>query len=497
MQGSPNITQKIDNAIDKLEYFIDQQLTRLNNSHKRNRENSPKKESIQPENILKEKNNKKIVIPLLKLDSLGKEESGKENLSDLSNLISNQKKPENKKKSNNMTIHRNKKKEARFLSDEEMMRKWFKQVNPLGVEIPKDLKDFLRDGSFLCHLLNSFKPNSIKTIFEAPCKPFLFRNNIESFLKCCKELKVEEDYLFEVDDLYEFKNLEKVYLCLLNLSEILIDSSQKKISEAKPESNDPTTLKKQSLLISPKFYHPSSNFSLSLNESNPSIQPSSLDQIPKPSNHQPSTPKSPNKFNLSISSPRSNLPSSPRSSSKSKVPSSPRSSNKSNLPSSPRSSSNPKSVAPLSPRSSSKTNAPSSPRSNVPSTPRSAPTSPRSFNFQCSPRSNISRINNERLNSPEKDEILRNYIKKYLKSNGINEQIDLSKIEGNNYMIGNMQVKLRIFKSQVYVRVAGGFEILTQFLSKKLNSKALSPNKSPRSPKSKKLCLFRQEKENK
>merc|ERR1711890_57209 len=77
---------------------------------------------------------------------------------------------------------------------------------------PKDQLQFatlLKDGSILCELINKLEPGSVKKISTMKA-PFKQRENIEMYLKGCKAYGLSEQDLFQVNDLYEHKNLYMV-----------------------------------------------------------------------------------------------------------------------------------------------------------------------------------------------------------------------------------------------------------------------------------------------
>merc|ERR1712168_1110571 len=94
---------------------------------------------------------------------------------------------------------------------------WIEEVigSKLEMEV-KDQVDFgtvLKDGSVLCQLINAISPGSVKKINTMKA-PFKQRENIEMFLKGCEAYGVKAQDLFQVNDLYENKNL---YMIVDNL----------------------------------------------------------------------------------------------------------------------------------------------------------------------------------------------------------------------------------------------------------------------------------------
>nr|ACO14747.1 Calponin-3 [Caligus clemensi] len=93
---------------------------------------------------------------------------------------------------------------------------WMEAVLQKKVEIPneelKDQYDFggiLKNGILLCELINILNPSSVKKI-NTLNTPFKHRENIELYLKGCENYGLKAQDLFQVNDLYENKNLYMV-----------------------------------------------------------------------------------------------------------------------------------------------------------------------------------------------------------------------------------------------------------------------------------------------
>jgi hypothetical protein len=90
-----------------------------------------------------------------------------------------------------------------------------KKLEPEAQEV-KDQYEFasvLKNGAALCELINCIEPGSVKKI-NTMNAPFKQRENIEMFLKACVNYGLKEQDLFQVNDLYENKNL---YMIVDNL----------------------------------------------------------------------------------------------------------------------------------------------------------------------------------------------------------------------------------------------------------------------------------------
>merc|ERR1719228_2851439 len=83
----------------------------------------------------------------------------------------------------------------------------------------KDQDDFaniLKDGIALCELINAISPGSVKKINTMKA-PFKQRENIEMYLTACAAYGLKEQDLFQVNDLYENKNLYMIVDNIYNL----------------------------------------------------------------------------------------------------------------------------------------------------------------------------------------------------------------------------------------------------------------------------------------
>lgn len=102
---------------------------------------------------------------------------------------------------------------------------WLEAITGSDLELPvkedgiKDQIDFghaLKDGISLCTLVNKLQPGTIKKVNTMKA-PFKQRENIEFFLKACEAYGLKSQDLFQVNDLYECKNLYMVVDCLYAL----------------------------------------------------------------------------------------------------------------------------------------------------------------------------------------------------------------------------------------------------------------------------------------
>uniref|UniRef100_A0A2P2HY23 Transgelin n=1 Tax=Hirondellea gigas TaxID=1518452 RepID=A0A2P2HY23_9CRUS len=105
---------------------------------------------------------------------------------------------------------------------------WIEGITDIHLDMPsneegvRDQLDFghaLKDGIAICNLLNVLQPGSVKKINSIK-SPFKQRENIELFLKGCESYGLKSQDLFQVNDLYENKNLYMVVDCLYGLGGI-------------------------------------------------------------------------------------------------------------------------------------------------------------------------------------------------------------------------------------------------------------------------------------
>lgn len=86
---------------------------------------------------------------------------------------------------------------------------WIEAVIERKMNAVSDQQDFgqlLKDGTVLCELINKLQPGSVKKI-NTMNAPFKQRENIEMYLKGCEAYGLKAQDLFQVNDLYEAKNL--------------------------------------------------------------------------------------------------------------------------------------------------------------------------------------------------------------------------------------------------------------------------------------------------
>lgn len=94
---------------------------------------------------------------------------------------------------------------------------WVQQVTGGALDLQATSQDGfggqLKDGKALCNLINKLAPGSVKKV-NTMNAPFKQRENIEMYLNACSNYGMTEGDLFQVNDLYEQKN---IYMVVDNL----------------------------------------------------------------------------------------------------------------------------------------------------------------------------------------------------------------------------------------------------------------------------------------
>ncbi|CAG9856106.1 unnamed protein product [Phyllotreta striolata] len=96
---------------------------------------------------------------------------------------------------------------------------WVAVITGDDLNTAGDMDNFyevLRDGTLLCKLVNSIKPNMVKKINHTTMA-FKCMENINAFLEAAKELGVPPQETFQTVDLWERQNLNSVVICLQSL----------------------------------------------------------------------------------------------------------------------------------------------------------------------------------------------------------------------------------------------------------------------------------------
>jgi len=76
--------------------------------------------------------------------------------------------------------------------------------------------DDLKNGVILCKLINKFLPGAVAKC-EQSSAVFKQRANLESFINGCKKYGLKEQEVFQVNDLFESKNIPQFTQCIVAL----------------------------------------------------------------------------------------------------------------------------------------------------------------------------------------------------------------------------------------------------------------------------------------
>jgi len=99
--------------------------------------------------------------------------------------------------------------------DPELERQCFEFIVHHTGETVNGFED-LKNGVILCKLVNKFCPGSVKKV-EQSTAIFKQRANVESFINGCKTFGLKDQEVFQVNDLYESKNIPQFTQCIVAL----------------------------------------------------------------------------------------------------------------------------------------------------------------------------------------------------------------------------------------------------------------------------------------
>jgi hypothetical protein len=86
---------------------------------------------------------------------------------------------------------------------------WVEEVIDEDLEYPEDIIASLRSGYDLCRLVNELQPGIVSTINDDD-NIFAHTENIKSYLQACRQLGVNQDDMFEVHDLLQSGDVQKI-----------------------------------------------------------------------------------------------------------------------------------------------------------------------------------------------------------------------------------------------------------------------------------------------
>jgi hypothetical protein len=98
-----------------------------------------------------------------------------------------------------------------FLCQQLQVREWI-QVVLRRTDISEDLATSLQSGEVLCHLLNAVKDGMVPVVRTDSVRRL---ENIDNFLRGCRELGLADSTLFEAHDLLESRNFSKIVRALM------------------------------------------------------------------------------------------------------------------------------------------------------------------------------------------------------------------------------------------------------------------------------------------
>jgi len=107
-----------------------------------------------------------------------------------------------------------------YLCHVEEARDWIERCIEEEID-SKTFEEQLRRGILLAKLANIIQPGSVKKIFDAEKLQYRHSDNINYLFTVMRNIKFPENFIFELTDLYDKKNIPKVIYCLHALSHFL------------------------------------------------------------------------------------------------------------------------------------------------------------------------------------------------------------------------------------------------------------------------------------
>lgn len=89
--------------------------------------------------------------------------------------------------------------------DEKALKSWIGEFLGKSIDEEKNFKELLKDGIILCSIMNKIVPNFIQ--IEDPSQEV---ENVSLYIQSCSTLGFDRNLLFEIEDLIEGQNMEKV-----------------------------------------------------------------------------------------------------------------------------------------------------------------------------------------------------------------------------------------------------------------------------------------------
>jgi len=107
-----------------------------------------------------------------------------------------------------------------YLCHVEEARDWIERCIEEQID-SKTFEEQLRRGIVLAKLAQIIQPGSVKKIFDAEKLQYRHSDNINYLFNVMRNIKFPENFIFELTDLYDKKNIPKVIYCLHALSHFL------------------------------------------------------------------------------------------------------------------------------------------------------------------------------------------------------------------------------------------------------------------------------------
>ncbi|ORX51088.1 hypothetical protein BCR36DRAFT_351608 [Piromyces finnis] len=119
-----------------------------------------------------------------------------------------------------MDIERKNLQAYEYLCHVEEAKEWIERCIEEKID-SKEFEEQLRRGIVLAKLAKIIQPGSVKKIFDAEKLQFRHSDNINYLFTVMKNINFPENFVFELTDLYDKKNIPKVIYCLHALSHFL------------------------------------------------------------------------------------------------------------------------------------------------------------------------------------------------------------------------------------------------------------------------------------
>ncbi|ORY22927.1 hypothetical protein LY90DRAFT_430293 [Neocallimastix californiae] len=100
-----------------------------------------------------------------------------------------------------------------YLCHVEEARDWIERCIEEQID-SKTFEEQLRRGIVLAKLAQIIQPGSVKKIFDAEKLQYRHSDNINYLFNVMRNIKFPENFIFELTDLYDKKNIPKVIYCL-------------------------------------------------------------------------------------------------------------------------------------------------------------------------------------------------------------------------------------------------------------------------------------------